>query len=118
MLTIANTPDTCTTQALSTLTDAELEKVNNVLGSGNANYKFEAIMKILFGPDNSTMKRKELALANEFQALTGTTQYLLLSQFASDKGEMTWLGKGSLSSEITRIRKALARAEGMAEAEE
>ena len=118
MVSIHANPDTCATQALSALSDAELDKINNVLGGGNANYKFEAIMKVLFAPDNSIMKRKELALTNEFQALTGTTQYLLLSQFASDKGEMTWLGKGSLSSEITRIRKALAKAEGRAEAED
>ena len=117
MVSIRANPDTCATQALTALSDAELEKINNVLGSGNANYKFEAIMKVLFNPDHAIMKRKELALTTEFQALTGTTQYLMLSQFASDKGEMAWLGKGSLSNEITKIRKDIAKMEGRAEAE-
>ena len=94
----------------------DLEKIEIVLASWNANYKFEAIMKVLLNQDHTAMKRKESLLLSEFHMRIGVTKLLLISQFGSDKGEMSWQGKGSLQSEITQIIKKKSKAAGMAEA--
>ena len=86
------------------------------MASGNVNFKYEAIKKVLLSQDHATMKRKESLLVSEFQMLVSVTRLLLISQFGSDKGEMSWQGKGSLQSEITQIIKQKSKAAGMAEA--
>ena len=90
---IAGSPDTCGTSALSMLTITDLEKIEIVLASGNVNFKYEAIMKVLLSQDHATMKRKESLLVSEFLMLVSVTRLLLVSQFGSDKGEMSWHGK-------------------------
>ena len=113
---IAGSPDTCGTSVLSMLNIADLEKIEIVLASGNANFKYEAIMKVLLNHDHTTMKRKESLLVSEFHMLVSVTRLLLMSQFGSEKREMSWQGKGSLQSEITQIIKQKSKAAGMAEA--
>ena len=113
---ITGNPDTCGTNVLNMLTIPDLEKIEIVLASGNVNFKYEAIMKVLLSQDHATMKRKESLLVSEFQMLVSVTRLLLISQFGSDKGEMSWQGKGSLQSEITQIIKQKSKAAGMAEA--
>ena len=113
---IAGSPDTCGTDILSMLNIADLEKIEIVLASGNANFKYEAIMKVLLSQDHMTMKRKESLLLNEFHMIVNVTKLLLISQFGSDKGEMPWQGKASLQSEITQIIKKKSKAVGMTEA--
>ena len=51
-----------------------------------------------------------------FTCLSTLQKLLLISQFGSDKGEMSWQGKASLQSEITQIIKKKSKAAGMAEA--
>ena len=116
MSSIVGSPDTCGTDILSMLNIADLEKIEIVLASGNANFKYEAIMKVLLSQDHMTMKRKESLLLSEFHMLVSVTKLLLISQFGSDKGEMSWQGKASLQSEITQIIKKKSKAAGMAEA--
>ena len=113
---ITGSPDTCGTAVLNMLTITDLEKIEIVLASGNVNLKYEAIMKVLLSQDHATMKRKESLLVSEFQMLVSVTRLLLISQFGSDKGEMSWQGKGSLQSEITQILKQKSKAAGIAEA--
>ena len=113
---ITGSPDTCGTNVLNMLTITDLEKIDIVLASGNVNFKYEAIMKVLLSQDHATMKRKESLLVSEFQMLVSVTRLLLISQFGSDKGEMSWQGKGSLQSEITQIIKQKSKAAGIAEA--
>ena len=113
---ITGSPDTCGTSVLNMLTIPDLEKIEIVLASGNVNFKYEAIMKVLLSQDHATMKRKESLLVSEFQMLVSVTRLLLISQFGSDKGEMSWQGKGSLQSEITQIIKQKSKAAGIAEA--
>ena len=113
---IAGNPDACGTAVLSMLGIPDLEKIENVLASGNVNYKFEAIMKVLLSQDHMTMKRNESLLHSEFCMLDSVTKLLLISQFGSDKGEMSWEGKAFLQSEITQIIKNKSKAAGMAEA--
>ena len=116
VLFIVGSPDTCDTAVLSMLNIADLEKIEIVLASGNANFKSEAIMKVLLSQDHMTMKRKESLLLNEFCMLVNATKLLLISHFGSDKGEMSWQGEASLQSEITQIIKKKSKAAGMAEA--
>ena len=113
---IAGNPDACGTAVLSMLSIPDLEKIEIVLASGNANYKFEAIMKVLLNQDHTAMKRKENLCVIEFQMLVSVTRLLLISQFGNDKGEMSWQGKASLQSEITQIIQQKSRAVGVAEA--
>ena len=113
---ITGSPDTCGTSVLNMLTITDLEKIEIVLASGNVNFKYEAIMKVLLSQDHATMKRKESLLVSEFQMLVSVARLLLISQFGSDKGEMSWQGKGSLQSEITQIIKKKSKAAGIAEA--
>ena len=113
---IAGNPDACGTAVLSMLSIPDLEKIEIVLASGNANYKFEAIMKVLLNQDHTAMKRNENLFVIEFQMLVGITRLLLISQFGNDKGEMSWQGKGSLQSELTQIIKQKSKAAGKAEA--
>ena len=94
----------------------DLEKIEIVLASGNANYKLEAIMKVLLNQDHAAMKRKENLFVIEFQMLVSVTRLLLISQFGNDKGEMSWQGKNSLQSELTQIIKQKSKAAGRAEA--
>ena len=113
---IAGNPDACGTAVLSMLSIPDLEKIEIVLASGNANYKFEAIMKVLLNQDHAAMKRKENLFVIEFQMLVSVTRLLLISQFGNDKGEMSWQGKNSLQSELTQIIKQKSKAAGKAEA--
>ena len=113
---IAGNPDACGTAVLSMLSIPDLGKIEIVLASGNANYKFEAIMKVLLNQDHMAMKRKENLFIIEFQMFVSVTRLLLISQFGTDKGEMSWQGMGSLQNEVTQIIKQKARAAGKAEA--
>ena len=113
---ISKSPDTCGTDVLNMLNIADLEKLELILAGTNVYYKFEGITKVLLNQDIVALNRKENLLAIEFQMLTAVTKLLLISQFGSDKGEMSWQGKGSLQHEITQIIKQKARAAGKAEA--
>ena len=95
---------------------ADLEKVDIVLSSGNMNYKFESSMQVVLNQDHTTMKRKETLVQFEFQMLVSVTKLLLISKFAKEKREMSWMGKSSLQSEITQVIKDKSRAVGIAEA--
>ena len=98
------------------LTIPDLEKLELILAGTSVQFKFESIMKVLLNQDVVVMKRKENLLTLEFQMLIAVTKLLMISQFGSDKGEMSWQGKGSLQHEITQIIKQKARAAGKAEA--
>ena len=113
---ISRSPDTCGTDVLSMLTITDLEQLELILAGTNVQSKFEGIMKVLLNQDVVVLKRKENLLAIEFQMLNAVTKLLLISQFGSDKGEMSWQGKGSLQNAITQIIKQKARAAGKAEA--
>ena len=116
LLSISGSPDTCGTSVLSMLSIPDLEKLELILAGTNVQFKFESIMKVLLNQDVVVMKRKENLLTLEFQMLIAVTKLLMISQFGSDKGEMSWQGKGSLQHEITQIIKQKARAAGKAEA--
>ena len=108
--------DKCCTEEMNMMSMSDLEKVEIVSASGNTNYKFESIMQVMLKQDHAATKRKENLLQIEFLMLVSVTKFLLISQFATDRGEMSWIGKSLLQSEITQVIKVKSRAAGVAEA--
>ena len=74
ILSSVGRPDACGTAVLSTLIIADFEKIEIILASGNTNYKFEAIMKVLLNQYHTATQHKENLLITACQMLVSVTK--------------------------------------------
>ena len=106
--------------AVGVLSEQSIENLNKItaLASGtNNDLKWESLVKVVFSNDEMARKRKEADLKVLKDAMVLAVKITIYTKFSSEKGSMRWSGEeaGNLSTVITGIIAAKARADGVTE---